>query len=187
MKRVILCHRWGGTPDSIWYPSVARALEAEGFRVSLPAMPEPDVPELGRWLPALAARVGHPDERTFLVGHSLGCATILRYLEGLDGAERVGGVVLVAGFAEDRINPEVRSFFVTPLDLARAKAKAGGFVAIHSDDDPAAAPDHLQHALRFLRELSAKLIVIPGGGHFSVGEDTRDLPEVVHAVRELAG
>ncbi|MDX1512590.1 MAG: alpha/beta hydrolase [Gammaproteobacteria bacterium] len=185
MKRVILCHRWGGSPDSVWYPWAQRELERQGFNVEIPAMPDPDQPRLERWLPALSDAVGNPDAHTILVGHSLGCANILRYLEQLGGEGRVGGAVLVAGFADSMNNEEIASFFETPFDYTAIRSRCRAFVAIHSNDDPAAAPDYLRHAMGFMDSLRARVVLIPGGGHFSEGEGCTELPDVILAVEYL--
>jgi predicted alpha/beta hydrolase family esterase len=86
MKRVILVHGWGGYPEEGWFPSFKKELEKEGYKVSVPAMSHPENPTIDDWVGHLAKVIGKPDENTFLVGHSIGCQTILRYLESLNGA-----------------------------------------------------------------------------------------------------
>lgn len=186
MKRVVLCHRWGGAPESVWYPWVKLELELRGFTVDVPALPDPDKPRLEAWLPVFSDAVGNADEHTVLIGHSLGCATILRYLEQLEEGTRVGGAVLVAGFTDAMGNEEIADFFQRPLDFSLCRRRSRGFVAIHSNNDPACAPDYLKHALKFLDALEARLLIIPGGGHFSENERCEALPEVIQAVALLS-
>src|SRR6185369_17783823 len=94
MKRGFIAHCWSGDPDYCWYPDAKRELEQLGFRVEVPALPDTDAPALKNWLPKLQEVVGKADEETYLIGHSAGCITILRYLESLPEGEKVGGVVL---------------------------------------------------------------------------------------------
>src|SRR5579864_5467326 len=101
MVRVVIVHCWNGYPEYCWYPETKRELEEKGFQVEVPSFPETDSPKLSLWLPKLKEVVGKPDQELFLVGHSAGAITILRYLETLTGGERVGGVILVAGFTDD--------------------------------------------------------------------------------------
>lgn len=185
-KRAVVCHCWGGHPDFIWYPYAKVNLETLGFQVEIPALPDTDNPCLDQWLPALKSAVGKPNEDTILVGHSLGCATILRYLESLGGDQKVGGVVLVAGFTDERGDAEIRSFFEGPFDYQRIKPRSRGFISIHSDNDRALEPDYFKHAKIFLKQLRAKLIIIPDGGHFTEADNCTELPEVVSSVKELA-
>src|SRR3989344_2997924 len=98
MKRVFLVHCWKGYPEYCWYPYVKRELETRGFEVKVPAFPDTDNPRQNKWVPCLAEQIGTPDENVFLVGHSIGVATILRYLETMPEDKKIGGAVLVAGF-----------------------------------------------------------------------------------------
>ncbi|NTU99187.1 hydrolase, partial [Candidatus Falkowbacteria bacterium] len=91
MKRAIIVHCWEGYPEYCWYPWVKEQLEARGFQVEVPALPETDLPQLSGWLPALQQLIGQPDEELYLIGHSLGCATIMRYLESLPEDQGIGG------------------------------------------------------------------------------------------------
>ena len=98
MKRAVIVHGWGGSPEEGWFPWLRKELEARDFEVTVPQLPEAETPRIGKWVPTLAVAVGAVDENTYLVGHSMGCQTIARYLEGLDESIHVGGAVYVAGF-----------------------------------------------------------------------------------------
>jgi len=192
MNRVVIVHCWDGYPEYCWYPWVKKELEAKGFEVTVPAFPETNTPNLGKWLLVLKQVVGTPDEDTYLVGHSVGCITILRYLESLKKGQKVGGVVLVAGFTSDLsyvdgIEDELKNFFETPIQWDVIKDKANKFVAIHSDDDPYVA---LKYGDIFKEKLSAELIIKHGMKHFSGPVDKEDscteLPGVVESVVEMS-
>ena len=187
MKRVVIVHCWGGYPEYCWYPWVKKELESKGFDVQVPELPETDAPNLAKWLPVLKEVVGTPNEDTFLVGHSIGCATILCYLESLKEGEKVSGVVLVAGYTDDLGFEELKNFFTTPVPLEQIKPKANKFVAIHSDDDPYVP---LKHGDIFKEKLDAELIVKHRMKHFSGPVDKEDscveLPDVVEGVVEMA-
>ena len=98
MKKVVLVHGWGGTPDEGWFPWLKGELEAKGFEVAAPQLPNTDEPRIAAWVPSLAAAAGEVGEETYFVGHSMGCQTILRYLETLPEGAKVGGAIFVAGF-----------------------------------------------------------------------------------------
>jgi uncharacterized protein len=192
MKRVIIVHCWDGYPEYCWYPYVKKELEARGFRVEVPAFPETAKPKLDQWLPMLKEIVGNPDEDLYLIGHSLGCATIMRYLESLGESETVGGVVFVAGFS-DVDDPkldfeEIKNFFETPLDLEKIKSKSkNGFVAIQSDDDPFV---DLKYAEIFKEKMGAEVIIKHQAKHFAGADEGEEaclvLPEVVQSIEKLA-
>lgn len=185
MLRAVIVHCWDGYPEYCWYPQTKKELEERGFEVDVPAMPETDAPKLSLWLPKLQEVVETPDENLFLIGHSAGCITILRYLEALEN-KRVGGVVLVAGFTDDLGYPELTNFFTEPLNFEKIKTKSDHFVAINSDNDPHV---DLKHAEVLKNKLGAKVIVKHGMGHFSGEVDNEEsctsLPKVTSEVLEM--
>ncbi len=101
MKKVIIVHCWEGNPDYCWYPNTKEELEKRGYEVVVPEMPETNMPKFNKWLQKLKEVIGEPNESLYLVGHSLGCITILKYLESLKENQKIGGAILVAGFTND--------------------------------------------------------------------------------------
>lgn len=181
MKRAVIVHCWGGEPNYAWYPWVAKHLEAKGFKVSVPEMPDSEEPKLDKWLPHLKDVIGDPDEDLVLIGHSLGCATIMRYLETLTEKQKVGKVIFVAGFTDAIGFRELEDFFEKPIEFEKIRSKsAEGFVAIQSDDDPYVVE---QYGTRLEEELGAELLIKQEAGHMSgsvVDKDScTELPEVV--------
>lgn len=188
MKRAIIVHCWGGYPEYCWYQSVKKELEKAGFGVQVPAMPDTDNPDLAKWLPKLKEVVGKPDKDLYLIGHSAGAPTILRYLEQLAPGERVGGVVLVAGFTDpiDPVKfPPLKTFFNGELNWEAIKFKSDNFVAIASDDDPY-VPMRYSEILK--NKLGAKVIIKHGMRHFSGGDEQNEpcteLPDVVEVIKK---
>jgi len=185
MKRAIIVHCWGGSPEYCWYPWVKKELEKRGFQVQIPAFPDTDEPKFEPWIEEFQKAVGKPDEELYLIGHSLGCITIMRYLETLGEKEKIGGAVLVAGFSEDIGLPEIKSFLEIPVDYEKVKNSVKNKItAIFSDNDPYV---DLKFADIFKKKLDAKVIVKHKAGHFSgavEGEKTcLKLPEVVENIK----
>ena len=183
MKRCVIVHCWEGYPKYCWYPWVKRELEKKGFKVMVPAMPDSVNPKLSGWLPKLKKVIGKSDDKLYLVGHSLGCITIMRYLEGLKKEEKIAGVVMVAGFVDNLGYKEIASFFEKPVNFKKIKSHAGKFVAIHSDNDPYVA---LTNADVFKKELGAKVVVMKDMNHFSGEIENEEactkLPQVVENI-----
>jgi len=69
-------------------------------------MSSSDEPRINIWTPFLKKIVNNPDQDTYLVGHSMGCQAIARYLESLPEGVKLGGVVFVAGFFKGLTNLE---------------------------------------------------------------------------------
>lgn len=168
MKRAIIVHGWGGTPNSGWKPWLKKELEAKNFFVELPVMPNTDTPTIDAWVKHLAKFVDEEDDN-YLIGHSMGCQAILRYLENKPAEVKVKGAVLVAGFItslSDAImkNPEdapiATPWLETPIDLEKIKLNAGKIISIVSDDDPYIPGDNWKK----FEELG-RLIVLHKKGH----------------------
>ncbi len=190
MKKVILIHGWEGNPENCWFPWLKRELEARGFLVSVPAMPDTEEPRIKKWVPALAEAVGNPDGETYFVGHSIGCPTILRYLESLPEGIKVGGAVFVAGFIstltgledDDTVRDVAKEWLMTPLDLEKVKTHLPKSVLILSDDDEFVS---VEASTKDFGVLGSKVVVEHGKGHFDDSRGVMELPSVLEAVEDL--
>lgn len=186
-KRVFLIHGWEGAPDEGWQLWIKPKLIEKGFEVIMPEMPDANTPTLKKWLSHLTKVVGTPDEECYFVGHSLGCITVLRYLESLKNDQKVGGVILVAGFSHDleyeEYKGELNSFFENKLDFEKVKQHCDTFVAIHSSDDSWVKMKHLNI---FEEKLGAKGIAMENMKHFSADDEINELPIVLYELLEMS-
>lgn len=179
MKKAVIIHLWEGYPQYCWYQNTKSELEHFGFVVHVPQMPDPNLPKQDRWVSTLRETIGKPDKDTYLIGHSIGAVTILRYLEGLSENEKVGGVILVAGFTDDMGYDVFSNFFTEPLRFEKIRNKARNFTVIVSDDDPYV---DMKYGHELSRELNGELIVKKGMKHMS--QDCDRLPDVAFAARK---
>lgn len=184
MKKVIIVHGWGGFPEEGWFPWLKNELEKRGFEVQIPAMPETNNPKIEAWVSYLSNIVGEVDENTFFVGHSIGCQTILRYLEKLPEDKKVGGVVFVAGWftlmnfqpGEEEI---AKSWLETLINFEKVKKHTEKFVAIFSDNDDVVPQNNKD---LFEQRLGAKTILENNKGHFSGGDNIKELPSALEEI-----
>lgn len=191
-KRVFIIHGWDGYPEEGWFPWLKKELEAKGFTVFVPQLPKPDEPRINNWVPKLKEIVGSPDEQTYFVGHSMGCQTIVRYLETLSENTKIGGVVFVAGFFRHLTNLEnddvVRSvsqeWLTAPLNFDTVKTHLKKSIAIFSDNDPYVPIDNKED---FANSLGSKIVIEHNKGHFSGSTSTKELPSAFDALIEIAG
>ncbi len=190
MKRAILVHGWGDSPQKNWFPWLRSELEKNGFKIIAPQLPESEEPRIETWVPALAVAVGEADADTYFVGHSMGCQTIARYLARLPEGTKVGGVVYVAGFFKRLTNLEGpseealwESWRATPVDFDTLKACAPKSIAIFSDNDPFVPIDNVDD---FRDRLDSAIVVKHAQGHFNAEANCFELPEALAAVCQLA-
>lgn len=189
-NRVIIVHGWDGNPEEGWFPWLKRELESRGCEVIVPQLPFPEEPRIARWVPALREAVGEVDERTFLVGHSMGCQTIARFLEDLPSEKIAGGVIFVAGFFteltgledDDLVRDVVKEWLTTPVDFDRVRAHTKKSVAVFSDNDQYVP---LTNQERYKKDLDAEIIIEHGKGHFSGSQGVYELPIVLEKLIQL--
>jgi predicted alpha/beta hydrolase family esterase len=196
-KRAFIIHGYQSYPEEAWLPWLKAKLMKRSYRVALPAMPNPGRPSLPRWISFIADLVGEPDGKTVMVGHSLGCQAVLRYLEKLGGAGKsVGRTVLVAGafpigmpLAEAKRkaggNKAMVPWFTTTVDPKKVKAAAGKCTVILSLDDPYIPA---QQALAdFRANLNPRIVVEQGKGHFNEDDHLTELPAALQAATARDG
>lgn len=179
-RRVVVVHGFDAAPDQHWFPWLRDGLAAQAVPADVMALPEPSFPEAGAWQEAVVRAVGEPDEHTWLVGHSLGCITLLRFLAALPQPWTLGGLVLVAGFT-GRLEsaPVLDEFLAEDVDVTSVRANVRRVLVLRSDDD-ATVPPATTDALA--RRLDAPVLVVPGAGHFRGADGVTRLPAVLEAV-----
>lgn len=190
MKRAFIIHGWDGYPEEGWFPWLKKELEAKGFEVFVPQLPDTESPRIEKWIAKLAETVGMPDKETYFVGHSIGCPTIAHYLETLPDGVKVGGAVFVAGFfkrltnlEDDPATQETATLWLkAPFDLEKVKSHLQKSVAIFSDDDPYVPLDTQDD----FRVLGSEIIIEHGKKHFSGSSGTIELPVALESVLKIA-
>ena len=183
MKKVIVVHGWDGSPEEGWFSWLKEELRKRKMEVSVPAMPDPEYPKIQPWIDKLKLTAGNVDEETILVGHSIGCQAILRYLETLPEGTRVNKVILVAPWTKlndetlsDEDTLEVAGPWITKeINWEQVRNKAMEFVAILSKTDPYVP---LSEREIFMRELDAEIAVLDGPGHLGGEDGLEELPEI---------
>jgi hypothetical protein len=184
MKRIILVHGWAGSPDTNWLPWLKAELERKGYEVVVPEMPDTDTPVIDAWVSHLAEVVGVPDAETYLIGHSVGCQAILRYLETVETA--VGGALFVAGWfnlegLEEGEEEEIaRPWIDMPINLGKVKSVLLQSTLLISDNDPWGA---FQENRKRFKEFITKEVVVPGGEHFTEKEEQAVLAEALSLIQ----
>ena len=182
MRRVFIVHRWYGTPKTDWYLDTKQELEKKGLLVDVLKMPHTSRPTEKDWVKHLAASIGAPTEHTYLIGHSAGVMTILRYLENLRKGEKIGGCVLVAGWIDNLGYKELSNFFTKPINWAKIMEHCKRFVVVDSDNDPYVK---MYHGEAFKKHLKARRITEHSKGHMDDDSRIKKLPSVVRAIEKM--
>ncbi len=185
--RVIIVHGWRGYPEKGWFPWLKLELETNGFKVDVPQFPLHDK-TIHAWVRELEKVAEIPDKETFLVGHSIGCQIIIRYLEKLPRGVKIGGAVFVAGFLRPIKNhsdmQEINKKWVAqPINLKNVKTHLNKSIAIFSDDDPYVSLDNQED---FRDNLGSEIVIEHKQKHLSGETGTVEIPAVLKAVLKLS-
>ena len=188
MKTADIIHGWEGASTRDWMPWAKAALEKEGIKVVMPDMPHTEAPEIGEWVEYLKSIVGTPDKDTYFIGHSIGCQTILRYLETLTAP--VGGTIFVAGWftLTNLESPEAEAiakpWIETPMDFKKIKTNLPRSVVMLGDNDPFVPYEETKK--QFEERLGSEVITIAKGGHITGDDGFGPFPQLVENFLKLS-
>lgn len=184
MKKVFIVHGWGGAPDKNWIPWLKSELQNLGYEVTVPKMPDTEAPDIAAWVNHLASVAGTPDTNTYFVGHSIGCQTILRYLETLD--QPIGGAVFVAGWfnlenLEDEESQNIAEPWIkTSINISKIKKILLKSILIISEDDDFGA---FQENMEKFSQLGSQTVVLSNAGHITQSKEPSILSQFMNLVQ----
>lgn len=191
-KKVYIIHGWGGNPNEPMLQWIKNELEKKGFRVVAPAMPNSQNPIIATWVEKIMGLAENPDTNTFFIGHSIGCQTVLRYLEKLDAKTKVGGVVLIAPWMYldkktieeegDKTKKIAKPWVETPINWKKIKVHTKNFICQFSDNDYYVPVDNKK---LFEKNLNAKIIIEHIKGHFSPSDKIIENKTVVDEILKM--
>ncbi len=172
MHNVILLHGHGGSPESFWLPYVRKGLEAKGYDVWSPQLPNTSNPHLNEQL-AYLKQHGKFTSETIMIAHSAGCALTLALLENLE--VKIRQIILVAAFVE--LPEPLKSFNLQSViketyhwDVIREHTQE--LIVVNSDNDPFGC--NVDQAENILKNMGGIMVVPYGEGH--MGSETLQQP-----------
>eukprot|EP00961_Rhodomonas_salina_P133884 1801540-Rhodomonas_salina.4 len=184
---VLIIHAFGGSPTKFWYRWLASEL-SESAEFDVLKMTEPHTPTVTNWVSDLTARVaaeaataasrqGMPRE-LYLVGHSVGCQTIVRFLAEPGTAEllgscglKLGGCLVVAAWLAV-VDPweTIEPWCSTPIDgdaVKRLLASHGCRLHVVLSDNDKYTPDYIANGAAWRERFGAeKAVIVPERAHF---------------------
>jgi len=180
MKKVYLIHGWGGRSEGGWFDWLKDELTKKGDKVVALNMPNTDAPKIEEWVGYLETAIDaeNLNEKTFFVGHSIGCQTIMRFLEKIHKHKKIGGCVFVAPWLDltGLQNEELQiahPWTEGKIEFERVLDHTGNITCIFSTNDPYVSE---KEWTKFEKNLGAKIIVKKDFGHF---DDTDEIPEIL--------
>ncbi len=180
MKKALIIHGWDGNPKEPLHQYLRGKLEPLGYEVTVPSMPNPATPVIKDWINKIDSVFDM--ETDLIIGHSIGCQAVLRFIETLDTKVSIPKIILIAPWMRLDINTieeegeEVieiaRPWMETPIDFDKVKKIAKSIVAIFSDNDCYVPLDQVEY---FRDKLGAITYVEHNQGHFTVSDNFMNL------------
>lgn len=185
-KRVFIVHGWGGSPNEPMHIWLKKELEKKGLKVISEEMPNTEEPNMDSWVSHLSKLVGKLDENTYFIGHSIGCQTIMRFLEKQNS--KIGGAIFIAGWfkldnLEEIENEIAKPWLTKPIEFKKVKRNINKLTVILSNNDPFNQVEFNSNI--FKKELGAKVIIKNKMGHFTEENGITELPDAINELMEI--
>lgn len=189
MKTIYLIHCWDGTSQDGWYPWLSKVLISKDIEIKLLDMPDTNNPSIEKWVNHLEQSVENLDANTYFIGHSIGCQTILRYLEKKE-LTQIGGMLLVTPWLDllpyaisDSASLKIANPWIhTPIDFEKVKQFTNNIYAIFSNNDYFV---DMNQSKEFESKLSSKNKVVHEKGHMSQEDGIYESFEILETAADM--
>jgi predicted alpha/beta hydrolase family esterase len=178
MKPALILHGTDGSPELIWIPWLRKQLEAAGYEVYAPMLPDNHYPNRETYGKFLLEDSDFDLTEAILVGHSSGAVEVLNLLDD-PRTPHIKLAVTVGAWAGGKpngydTNEQFENLFPpNGFNFAAMKQKADRIAFLHGDNDPYCP---LEQAQFLAEQLNAEITVVPNGGH--LGKAYAELPEL---------
>ena len=161
------------TYDKHWMPWIKKELSVRGIQTETPLMPNPWAPDYQAFKKEFEKH--RILENTILVGHSCGCAFLVRWLG--ESKQKIKKLILVAPWnIPDKDDQERKAFYEYPIDET-IKYRADKIVMFTANDEEEDGKKSLEI---FHHALSGKIIELKGRGHYTMSDmGTDEFPELL--------
>lgn len=161
------------TYDKHWIPWTKKELISRGIKVDTPLIPEPWNPNYGKFKKEFEKY--KVDDNSVLIGHSCGCAFLVRWLG--DTKQRINKLILVAPWKIPIENDKYRKEFYT-YDIDKTiRNRVNEIIMFTADDEE---EDGKKSIEIYHKALGGRIIELKGHGHYTL-EDmrTEEFPELI--------
>lgn len=181
MKKAVILHNTDGSPDAGWFPWAKQQLEAGGYEVWVPLLPNnhtPSAQEYSRFL----LESGWDFTNNVVIGHSSGAVHVLNMLMDDRFPPLDLGIAISAWHTnrEPYTSPEQfkKLFPINGYDYDKMKTKTNELVFIHGAKDPYCS---LEQAQELAKWCNSELVIVPNGKHF--GRLIKELPALTDVLK----
>jgi predicted alpha/beta hydrolase family esterase len=192
-RSFLLLHGYGShRPPEHWQSWLGRELEARGYPVIYPQLPEPERATYESWAGALFTHLGELAElgasERIVLCQSLSCLMWFRASaeSAITATLAPDRLVLVSPPARDRIPREASGFGILTPDADALEASAATEIRfVGSDNDHAYNPQGVEST--YAAPLGLPFDLVPGGGHISPTEGFGPWPAMLAWCQDPGG
>jgi len=164
------------TYDKHWIPWTKQQLISKGIKVETPLMPEPWQPDYNKFKKEFEKY--NVDENSVLIGHSCGCAFLVRWLG--ETKKKIDKLILVAPWKIPDKNDKSKIEFYTYSIDKTIKNRVKKIVLFTSDDEE---EDGKKSLIIYNKDLDGKIIKLKGHGHYTLEDmKTEKFPELIEEI-----
>ncbi|MBU2028738.1 alpha/beta hydrolase [Patescibacteria group bacterium] len=187
MKQVIIIHGCPGkkeemmnladrTFDKHWMPWAREMLSSKGIPTITPIMPSPWEPDYEKFKAEFEKYT--VTENTILIGHSCGCAFLVRWLG--ETKQKIAKLILVAPWKIFDEGDKAREAFYTYSIDETIKNRVQKIIMFTADDEE----DDGKKSLEIYRQaLGGEIVELKGRGHYTMDDmGTNEFPELIEIV-----
>ncbi len=159
-----------------WIQWAKNQINLKGVPTEAPLMPEPWNADYEKFKKEFEK--GDISENTILVGHSCGCAFLVKWLG--ETKRKIKKLVLVAPWKIPKENnPTKEKFYNFPID-ATIKDRIGDIIMFTADNEREDGKKSLEI---YGESLGGKIITLPGRGHYIYKDmGTEEFPELIEEI-----
>lgn len=164
------------TYDKHWIPWIKKELSQRGIKTETPLMPSPWEPDYNAFKKEFEKY--SVSENTILVGHSCGCAFLVRWLG--ESKQQIYKLILVAPWKiPDKDDKFRKAFYEYSIDET-IKSRVKEIVMFTADNEEGNGKKSLKI---FHDALGGKIIELQGRGHYTIGDmGTEVFPELLKEI-----
>jgi len=180
---VFIIHGFMASPTDHWFQWLRSELESKGVSARVLNLPDSHSPDAEVWQKTLATDLGELNENSYVIAHSLGSVSLLKYLQTRKSNQQIGGMVLVSGFVDPLPTlPQLDNFIEGNIDFKRIIDVVPARVVIGSPQDPI-VPFSLTKNLA--HNLDARLYSIDDAGHFLADDGYVRFPQLYDVLMQI--
>ena len=183
---IILIHGLAATKKSNWFPWLEKEIKCNlDTSVKAVSLPRPKIPKINKWIDYLYKEAANPNENTVFIAHSLGCITLLKYIEELPDDVVIGGIILISAFDNPLpLVPLINSFVAKGPNYQKIIPKIKKVKVIGSNNDLIVP---LKYTKEVANQLHTSVIEIDKAGHFTTQDGYKSFPELYRILVEMIG